>query len=109
GARGRQQRAGGAAGGDVAGRAMGQAALEDRSAQLADLLAQAALLHGHYSSCASALAKKFTSPKLPDLRASAIGCASRLSVHGTPGSIWGPMRSARMPSAPTTAPAVSPA
>jgi hypothetical protein len=60
---------------------------------------------------ASALAKKSSVPKLPDLNASQPRCcpsASNASVHGTPGSISGPMLSAAAPSAETIAPEVSP-
>ena len=47
-------------------------------------------------------------PKLPDLSASQNGSPPTARVHGTPGSISGPMASARTPSASTTAPEVSP-
>ena len=56
---------------------------------------------------ASALSKKSSAPKLPDLRASATGTSVPASA-GTPGSISGPIASSRTPSACTTAPEVSP-
>ena len=58
--------------------------------------------------------KKSSPPKLPDLRArarcGASGWAglSSVSVHGTPGAMVSPMRSARTPRRDTTAPEVSP-
>jgi hypothetical protein len=55
-----------------------------------------------------ALSRKSGLPKLPDFRASATSGAPIDRVHGTPGSISGPIRKARTPSAPTTAPEVSP-
>src|SRR5258708_20431032 len=57
---------------------------------------------------AKALVKKSGAPKLPDFSASSSGFLPTDAVHGTPGSISGPMRSAVMSSAPTTAPEVSP-
>src|SRR5690606_25901623 len=56
-----------------------------------------------------AFRKKSSAPKLPDLSASVMGRPSpMLRVQGTPGSISGPILSARTPSAWTTAPEVSP-
>src|SRR6185312_43677 len=59
-------------------------------------------------SFANALVKKSGAPKLPDFSASSSGLLPTDAVHGTPGSISGPMRSAVTSSAPTTAPDVSP-
>src|SRR4051794_39380777 len=61
---------------DIAGAARGQPALEDRAADLADLLAQPALLARHRPApgiVARACAKKSGPPKLPDLSAMASG------------------------------------
>jgi hypothetical protein len=56
----------------------------------------------------SAFMKKSSAPKLPDLSASATGSPGTVKVHGTPGSICGPIASAFTPRALTTAPEVSP-
>lgn len=54
--------------------------------------------------------KKSSPPKLPDLRARArcgapgLAGSSSVSVHGTPGAMVSPMRSARTPRRDTTAP-----
>src|SRR6516165_1366285 len=52
--------------------------------------------------------KKSGAPKFPLLRARAKGWLPRLKVHGTPGSIVGPMRRARTPRRSTAALEVSP-
>ena len=75
------------------------------AAQAADVFPQLRLAHDCMS---RALPKKSTVPKLPDLRASASRGSPIDTVQGTPGSICGPIRSARTPSALTTAPEVSP-
>src|SRR6185295_5156958 len=59
-------------------------------------------------SLSNALVKKSGAPKLPDFSANSSGLLPTDAVHGTPGSISGPMRSAVTSSAPTTAPEVSP-
>src|SRR5690606_28707876 len=56
----------------------------------------------------SARSKKVGEPKLPDLSTSASSTGSRATTHGTPGSISGPTSRTPMPSAPMTAPDVSP-
>src|SRR5207302_7412980 len=96
----------GQAGGDVAGGAEGQAAAEQRGAAGADALAQGGF-RSHRKDL-HAFRKKSGVPKLPDLRARATSGPDRLNVHGTPGSISGPIDSALTPSALTTAPDVSP-
>src|SRR5690606_32477792 len=102
---GRQQPAVVSAHADVAAASGGQPALMQRGAEAADFLAQPGLAHGSWL---QALVKKSVAPKLPDLRASAMGVAPRLTVQGTPGSMVGPMRRLRTSSAVTTAPDVSP-
>ena len=61
-----------------------------------------------YSSARKALRKKSAAPKLPDFKASNTGLGPVVAVHGTPGSICGPIRKASVSSACTTAPDVSP-
>src|SRR3954471_2304042 len=90
---------------DIARAAEREPAIEQRPAEGADLLTQPGLAHG----CTrNALVKKSVVPKLPDLSASARVGLPMLKVHGTPGSISGPIYRPRTPSALTTAPAVSP-
>src|SRR4051794_40162013 len=101
---------------DVAAAADGQPALEEGAGDVANRLAQAVLLRmrddgGAHGSRSQALKKKSGVPKFPDFRASASGWPPSLgsvTVHGTPGSISGPIRSPLTPSALTTAPEVSP-
>src|SRR5215212_2900226 len=61
-----------------------------------------------YCRVSHAFRKKSELPKLPDFNASVRSVPESARVHGTPGSISGPIASALTPSAPTTAPAVSP-
>src|SRR5688572_1043060 len=88
---------------------MSQTTLVQRFAEFSHGVAQLVFVHDNTW---NALVKKSTLPKLPDFSASAMGAlpdgAPTLMVHGTPGSICGPMRSAWIPSACTTAPEVSP-
>src|SRR5258708_6084780 len=62
-----------------------------------------------HDSCSQAFVKKSSLPKFPDFKAKA-SCFSRpvAKVHGTPGSISGPILSRSSPSLFTTAPEVSP-
>src|SRR6478735_4969178 len=94
---------------DIAGRPGRQAAVEDRRADPADRLASLGFVHEAAPlNTSKARRKKSSAPKLPDLSASASFGSPRLTVHGTPGSIWRPMRNPVTPSACTTAPDVSP-
>src|SRR5271169_6613930 len=95
---------------DIAGRPGGQTASKDRGADRTDRLALSGVAHfvAPSDSTEKARRKKSGAPKLPDFSASARVGSPRLAVHGTPGSIWRPMRSPETPSAWTTAPAVSP-
>ena len=69
------------------------------------MISQLVLLRIHSLQLCQRFEKKSGLPKLPDLRASAIGLSSKLSVQGTPGSICGPILRMRILSARTTAPA----
>src|SRR5579883_23840 len=91
---------------DIARGAGAEAARGELGAERADGVAR--LVFGRAHSCAKALVKKSGAPKLPDFSASSSGLSATDAVHGTPGSISGPMRSALTSSAPTTAPDVSP-
>src|SRR5271163_5345493 len=93
---------------DVAGRSEGQAALEDREPDGADFLAGLGFAGHRQLNLVHALRKKSGAPKFPDFNANATSGVPRLRVQGTPGSISGPISSALTPSAPTTAPEVSP-
>src|SRR5580704_10899727 len=86
---------------DVAGRPGSQAARKDRLTDRADRLALRHLAHlvSPSDSTEKARRKKSGAPKLPDLSANASAGSPRLAVHGTPGSIWRPMRSPVTPSA----------
>ena len=92
---------------DIAGRAVREAAVVDRAPEAARSLPGASIpRHGIIP---SAFSKKSGAPKFP-LSARERGAAAgpMLIVHGTPGSICGPIASASTPSAFTTAPEVSP-
>src|SRR3546814_551576 len=78
-------------GADVAGAAEREAALEERAAVAADILAQSNLLA--QDSISRALVKKSSEPKLPDFSASARSGPATERVQGTPGSISWPMAS----------------
>ena len=90
---------------DIAGAAEGQAALEHRAADGDQRLARVASL------IAASRSPSGRSPRRRNCRISAPAQAAArraTASPGTPGSICGPMRSARTPSACTTAPEVSP-
>src|SRR5690606_11601248 len=96
---------------DITRRTKGKPPIEQGFADFADFVTEARLFRndGCHGFCSSDLRKKSGAPKFPDLRASAIGrFASMESVHGTPGSISGPICRPLTPSAFTTAPDVSP-
>src|SRR3546814_40104 len=87
---------------DVAGAAEREAALEERAALAADILAQSSLFA--QDSISRALVKKSSEPKLPDFSASARSGPTTERVQGTPGSISWPMASCFTPRAAMTAP-----
>src|SRR5689334_21896196 len=92
---------------DIARTTESEATVEKRLAEVADLFAQLRFAHD-YGCTSNALVKKSGAPKLPDMSASASAGSPMLNVHGTPGSISGPMYRPRTPRALTTAPEVSP-
>src|SRR5262249_39275527 len=91
---------------DVAGRTVSEAAVEQRRADPAALLTK--LGFRRHVSLSQAFRKKSRWPKFPDFNASANPGSPTERVHGTPGSISGPISSAVRSRPCTTAPEVSP-